>query len=188
MRRIRSRSRAGGTTLLIVATALFFVACAGARDVRDVVTPISPSGPSQSTWLTYANQQYGLTLQYPATYTVTVVDKGLEPNATLRIAFQLASLVRPTGMEPPQFAVDVFSNPSRSSVEAWLAANGATSAMKRPVQDAVQVGGVQGIRVVDQILLAPNTFYFVVRGAFVYRFTPLGAYSDEMLKSVQFTS
>jgi hypothetical protein len=53
--------------------------------------------------------------------------------------------------------------------------------------EVVQVGGADGIRLTDQTLLAPNSFYYVARGPFVYRLTPLGGLSSEMLETVLFT-
>jgi hypothetical protein len=57
----------------------------------------------------------------------------------------------------------------------------------RVTRQAVQVGGLEGLRLTDQTLLAPNTFYYVARGPFVYRFTPLGGLSSQMLATVRFT-
>jgi hypothetical protein len=89
--------------------------------------------------------------------------------------------------EPPQFAVDVYDNASQRTLDAWLAGSGVNRNFARATQQAVQVGGVHGLRLTDQTLLAPNTFAFVARGPFVYRFTPLGGLSAQMLATVRFT-
>ena len=40
-------------------------------------------------------------------------------------------------------------------------------------------------RVAHRALMAPNTFYYVAGSKYVYRLTPLGPYSEEMLASFQ---
>jgi len=81
----------------------------------------------------------------------------------------------------------VYDNASRQPLDSWLAASGATRTLARAAREAVTVAGTPAIRLTDQALLAPNTFYYVARGRFVYRFTPLGGRSDEMLATVRFT-
>jgi hypothetical protein len=141
-------------------------------------------------WRLYRNQQYAFELRYPPDYAIVQPHNQLQPSPLFRVWFQEASLVTsPTAdREPPQFAVDVYDNASRQPLDAWLASSGVTRNLTRPTQEAVQVGGVGGIRVTDQTMLAPNTFYYVARGPFVYRFTPLGGLSGEMLATVRFTS
>jgi hypothetical protein len=176
------------TALALVAFGLaFFVTCSDGDSARAGTAPTGPSqsSPDLSTWLTYANQQYGVTLKYPSTYKVMVLQDQLQPAPIFRVGLQLASITRPSGMETPQFAIDVFDNAAHASLDAWLASH---INLARTTRDAVQVGGENGIRIGYEILLAPNTFYYVARGSYVYRFTPLGLYSDDMLKTVQFTS
>lgn len=170
------------------------LACASRTEpTASPTTGLTPALSSQSasdlsTWSTYANRRFELTLRYPPDYAATEIDTPSLPARVLRLALQPVSLRNPTGLEPPAFAVDVYDNVSRQSLSAWLTGSGLVAGMRRPTQDAVQVGGVPGVRVIDQILLAPNTFYFVARGQFIYRFTPLGPYSDQILDTVRFGS
>jgi hypothetical protein len=168
----------------------FAMACVAAEEAGAPIGggPGSPSQPSDiSTWLTYANPQYGVSVQYPRDYKVSALNDQIQPAALSRVGFQLASLTRPTGMEPPEFAIDVFANTAGAALDSWLASSGATAQFRRPAQDAITIGGVDGIRIIEQTLVAPNTFYYVARGPYVYRFTPLGRHSEEMLKTVRFT-
>ena len=176
------------TALALLAFGLaFLVTCSGSARDGEGTAPTSAvqSTPDLSTWLTYTNPLYGVTLRYPSIYKVVVLQEQLQPAPIFRVGMQPASLTNPSGMEPPMFAIDVYDNASHASLDAWLASRVSLGTATR---DAIQVGGENGIRIAYQTLLAPNTFYYVARGSFVYRFTPLGTYSDDMLKTVRFTS
>jgi hypothetical protein len=140
-------------------------------------------------WLLYRNDEYGFALRYPTDYVVIRPRDRLRPAPLFRVGFQEASLAASpiADREPSQFAVDVYENPSQQPLDAWLATSGVTRNLERAAHENVRVGGVHGIRLVDQALLAPNTFYYVGRGPFVYRFTPLGRFSEQMLETVRFT-
>jgi hypothetical protein len=140
-------------------------------------------------WRAYRNDQYSLELLYPPDYAVVMPRNQLQPAPLFRVWFKEASLVNSpvADREPPQFAVDVYDNASQRTLDAWLAGSGVTRNFARATKQTVQVGGVQGLRLTDQTLLAPNTFAYVARGPFVYRFTPLGGLSDQMLATVRFT-
>jgi hypothetical protein len=142
-----------------------------------------------TTWRVYRNVQYSVELHYPPDYAAVKPRDQLQPPPLLRVWFKEASLVNSpiADREPPQFAIDVYDNGSQQTLDAWLAGSGVTRNFARATRQAVEVGGVQGLRLTDQTLLAPNTFYYVARGPFVYRFTPLGGLSSQMLATVRFT-
>jgi len=147
----------------------------------------SPLTVDVTGWRVFRNEQYSFELRYPADYAIVQPHNQLQPSPVFRVWFTEASLVNsPTvDREPPQFAVDVYGNASQQPLDAWLTSSGVTRNFTRPTQEAVRVGGVKGIRLTDQTMLAPNSFYYVARGPFVYRFTPLGGLSHEMLATVR---
>jgi hypothetical protein len=50
------------------------------------------------------------------------------------------------------------------------------------------LGDLTGLRVYFNRLSAPNEFYYFTSHGYVYKLTPLGKYSDEMLQSFQIKS
>jgi hypothetical protein len=168
----------------ITAAMLFLASNAGTCAATVATSTIDPTG-----WQAYRNDQYAVELRYPLDYAAVKPRNRLQPAPLFRVWFKEAGLVNSpiADREPPQLAVDVYDNASQQTLDAWLAGSGVTRNFARVTRQAVKVGGVEGLRLTDQTLLAPNTFYYVARGIFVYRFTPLGGLSDQMLATVRFT-
>ena len=176
-------------SVILTSAAFLLAACQKGATAPGIAPPSrqSPSlpAPDVSTWAVYQNDQYGLTLRYPPDYAIVPPGDQPQPPPTFRVWFQEAALKdSPVASRlPPQFAVDVYENASRQSLDGWLAAMPNVTRFSR---DRATVGEVEGVRLTNQALVAPNVFYYVARGPFVYRFTPLGAFSDQMLATVSF--
>ena len=146
------------------------------------------SATDVTAWQKYSNHRYSFELRYPPDYAMVYPRGQLEPRPLFRVWFKEASMVKSpiAEREPPQFAVDVYQNESQQTLDAWLASSGLLHNLTRPLQQTVDIGGMQGLRVTGMTMVAPNTFYYVARGPFVYRFTPLGRLSEEILATVRF--
>ncbi|HEX6291779.1 MAG TPA: hypothetical protein VFZ66_21515 [Herpetosiphonaceae bacterium] len=141
------------------------------------------AAPAQpASWLTYSSAQFNFSIDYPDVY---VVAEGGDlpqniPHLIQRVRFMDKALAAsPTAnLQPPQFMIDVFENTDALVLEDWIAAN-----ERRGTPTEADVGNLRGYLVALQTMQAPNQFYFVSHGQYVYRLTPLGHFSAEMLRS-----
>jgi hypothetical protein len=156
------------------------------------VPPAAPSRPDASSvreggdWHVYHAEQYSLAFRYPPTYVPR--EDTPHPGQLLRISLLPPHAVGSPleDLIPPAFAVDVYDNPVRRSIEQWLKERGIAQDKSRYSIEEVTIGGIPGLRVTSQLMLAPNIFYYVAREGYVYRFTPLGLHGEQILESVRF--
>ena len=108
------------------------------------------------------------------------------PNLVQRVRFQDKQLAagETAQLEPPQFVIEVSDNKAGISLERWIDANMPPGGSR----SAATVGNRRGYQVTLNIMLAPNQFYYVADGAYVYRITPMGQYSEKMLASLKIGS
>lgn len=158
-----------------------------ARPVAAGPAPAVQPAQGVESWPVYRLDEYGVTLRHPPG--VVTVPSGDRPalTARFRVWFQPSSIAESplAAVAPPPLALDVFDNPAGESLDDWLGRSGAVPQV-RFGRERAEVGGVPAVRVTGSLQLAPNVFYYVARGAFIYRFTPLGPLGDQMLASVSF--
>jgi hypothetical protein len=154
----------------------------------DSVAP-SSSGLNQEesmtiAWLTYNDQVYSFSIDYPSIYTIlpeTVNSLDDAPAKVHQVRFQDIQLA--TGetaeFELANFTIEVFELGSQS-LETFIAQNEPDGNI-----EAYPVNKLNGFRVYYNQLIAPNEFYFFSANDYVYKLTPLGPYSQEMLQSFQ---
>jgi hypothetical protein len=138
-------------------------------------------------WLTYSDPQYGYQINYPDIYTIlNPIEKLNEVNSRLlsQVRFLETELAKSevANLEPPKFTVEVYANPGRETLEAFL-----NTQARDGVREPYQLGSLNGIRVYFNTLMAPNNFYYFTSGDYIYRLIPLGEYSQEMLQSFKLT-
>ena len=138
-------------------------------------------------WLTYQDQSFLFSIDYPDTYTILPVDLGSEdkdPILIHRVRFQ--DKVLATGdtasLEIPKFNIEIFELGDQT-LESFLDkyALGAE-------REVYKLGDLTGFRVYFNRLSAPNEFYYFSSHGYVYKLTPLGMYSEEMLHTFQIRS
>lgn len=134
-------------------------------------------------WLTYQDKSYGFSISYPDTYVILEEIeflKDADPGLVHRVRFQDKKLA--TGetakFELPKFSVEVYEKPDIETLQAFIAAKGPGWTV-----ESFQVGDLQGYRVRTNLMMAPNEFYFFEGGSYIYKLTPMGEYSQEMLQS-----
>lgn len=133
-------------------------------------------------WLSYTDETYKFSIAYPDVYIILPeieLLKDLDPDLVHRVRFQDADLAKgdTADIEPPQFSIEIFKSPT-SSLESFL-----DKKMPGWSRESYKIGDLQGYRVSSNLLMAPNEFYFFSGNGYVYKLTPLGGYSQEMLES-----
>jgi hypothetical protein len=145
----------------------------------------TPIGATQ--WLVYTDPVRPFSMSYPDSYVQLDEPTPLStiaPNLVQRVRFQDKKLAKGAlaQVEPAQFTIEVFDNSAGVSLEQWID----TVIPSGGSRTSAAVGNRSGYQVMLNTLLAPNQFYYVADGTFVYRFTPLGQYSQAMLQSLNF--
>jgi hypothetical protein len=148
-----------------------------------------PGGGEVSTpakWLTYLDTKFGFSISYPDSYVLlpeAELPKDGAPGLVRRVRFLNSALANSdtANLQPPDFSIALFENPSAISLKAWVDAN----APKGSIEE-VKLDEVSCLKVTMTTLMAPNQFYFCAWNKYVYQLTPLGTYAEEMLKSFKF--
>ena len=155
----------------------------------------STSIPSRGTpalgdtgWRVYQDETYAFLIRYPPNYVIVQPKARTQPPPVAQVWFQDRGLsTSPTAnLQPPQFAIEIYENPSRLNAEDWVNANSMLPPGANFETSQADVGGLQGIRLSSSLMIAPNEFIYVTRNQFIYKITPLGSFSAQMLASFKF--
>lgn len=135
-------------------------------------------------WRTYRDSEYSFSIDYPDTYIILPENEPLnEVDSELihRVRFLDAQLAAgdTAEYEPPNFTIEIYPL-SDQTLEAFIINN-----IKGGNLEAFTLGNLSGIKLYFIQLIAPNEFYYFSKNGYVYKLTPLGPYSQEMLNSFQ---
>ena len=133
-------------------------------------------------WLTYQDQIYLFSIDYPDTYTILPENIQLEETDPLmvhRVRFQDIALATgdTASFEIPKFTIEIFEL-GDLTLDAFL--DNYAAGAERQVYSQ---GDLTGLRVYFNRLSAPNEYFYFSSHGYVYKLTPLGKYSEEMLLS-----
>ena len=155
------------------------------------VESVAPSGfagkqeaPQPASWLTYQDQAFLFSIDYPDTYSIlpeTAQLSDTDPAIIHRVRFldlQLAA-GETADFEIPNFAIEIYELGDQT-LEAFLDSNFGSG-----VREEYTLGDQTGYRVHFIQLIAPNEFYYFSEHGYVYKLTPLGLYGEEMLHSFE---
>jgi len=139
---------------------------------------------SAASWLTYNDQTYPFSINYPDTYTLLPTGTQPQPSGP-KLLYQVRFLDRQlvqgstADLEIPNFTIEIFDSEDQS-LEAFL-----DIYFEQGERQSFNLGSLKGIRVYFNQLIAPNEFYYFADQGLVFKLTPLGKYSQEMLDSFQ---
>ncbi len=143
---------------------------------------LEQKGSSQVNWLTYHDQSYSFSISYPATYTIlpeSAKSMEDEPAKVHQVRFLENQLASGDTMEfeIPNFTIAVYEL-GNQSLEAFVA-----NKESGGEREAYSIGDLAGFRVFYNQLIAPGEYFYFSDSGYVYKLTPLGSYSQEMLHS-----
>jgi hypothetical protein len=132
-------------------------------------------------WQVYANEQFGFSIAYPDSYVILDKDNPRDPAVEGRlyqVRFQESKLAASdtADLQLPQFRIELFEKRQGTTLERWLDEHGIGGG-----RSVVTISDCNGYKVSYQTMQAPNEFYYVASDTYVYRLTPLGAYSEAMV-------
>lgn len=157
---------------------------AGSYDPEAEMTPPLPN------WRMYVDAAYGFSISYPDSYVILEekpeLFKTIYPSLVQRVRFLDKDLAHgdTADLEPPQFSIEVYENPSPIPLTEWLGSNDVPTGTR----EDVTVDTVSCTQITKLILMAPNQFIYCAFKNNIYKFTPLGPFSQDMLKSFKFGS
>jgi hypothetical protein len=133
-------------------------------------------------WKTFQNDEYIFSISYPEDYVILPeieLLKNIDQALVYRVRFQHKNLANSAvaDQELPQFSVEVYTA-SVDTLKAFVEDLG-------PGVNAEEfhLGDLTGYRVTYNRLIAPNEFYYFLGHGYIYKLTPLGEHSLEMLQS-----
>ena len=133
-------------------------------------------------WLTYRDEAFLFSIEYPDTYTIlpeTIKLEETDPLRAHRVRFQDIALATgdTASFEIPKFTIEIFDL-GDLNLDAFIDKYAAGAERQVYTQ-----GDLTGLRVYFNRLSAPNEFYYFSSHGYVYKLTPLGKYSEQMLHS-----
>jgi len=138
-------------------------------------------------WTAYTDPNFGFSLQYPDTYTILEEPPNfteISPTMIGRLRMLEPSLANSdfAELEPPKFSIEIYANDEGLSLNAWVDAN-----LPGGDKENFEIDGANCTKLTRQALLAPNQFIVCEYSGNMYKFTPLGLYSEEILASFKFS-
>jgi hypothetical protein len=137
-----------------------------------------------ASWLSYNDQEYPFSINYPDTYTLlpaATLSQPSGPTLLHQVRFLDRQLAQAStaDLEIPNFTIEIFDLENQS-LESFLDAY-----FEQGERQSINLGNLKGIRIYFDQLIAPNEFYYFANQDLVFKLTPLGEYNQEMLDSFQ---
>lgn len=147
----------------------------------------NPEKGAAMQWTTYTDPAFGFSLSYPDSYAILPERERLAriaPHLLGRCRFLEHDLARSefAEMEPPKFSVEIYANPAGQSLQGWIQEHAPGGDLEDIVLDTRNC-----LQLSLRAQMAPNQFVFCAYDERIYKFTPMGTSSREMLNSFKFS-
>jgi heme/copper-type cytochrome/quinol oxidase subunit 2 len=173
-------------TMQRIAIAITLVALALVHLPASESVAAQPSPESAAT-RTYKSAQFKFSFDYPASWSIR------EESSTDRSTLLALKLLSPDEnvdvlreRSPGSFSVEVFANPDRLLLRAWLDNHGWPFTDRNRSVTPTSVGGLRALDITTGQMYAPNRFIYVTAHGVVIRIAPLAAQAPAVLRSFRF--
>lgn len=152
------------------------------------MAPSSEPAGDPASWPIYSDATFGFTLHYPNTYTIVPEPAQADasvPDRVKQVRFLDKTLAASdtAALQPADFAIEVFANPSNRTLVDWLDMQALAGD-----RSALTIGAQPAYRVSLKTQQYPNQFYYVAVSRYIYRITALGAYGEQILATITFAA
>ena len=142
-----------------------------------------------ATWPSYEDSVLHFSISYPSGYVIKRPDDAeltqLTPAPLAAVYFYSRQTAESdvAAVAPPEFAIRVYENAERRSIESWLAATGLASRKAGWLMEAYKGKHVSGVKASSPNFMAPGWSVYVAEGTRIFQLTPLGLEAEAMLET-----
>ena len=184
-------SRRARVLTLAVLVSPWMTGCAtgggGSETVPDPASRTPP--PTAQSWPIYTNERFGYSFRYPPGFVVREddADAAIKPTDVIhrvRVEDNPSEPPEAAVPQPAVFTLEVLRKEEGMPLGEWL------RSVSRSDGDRIseaRVAGTSGYLVELDRYIAPGRFYYIASGQRVYRLTPLGEASEDVLASFVLT-
>lgn len=137
-------------------------------------------------WLSYVDNAFKFSIHYPDSYIILpeiepqTDTTNLKPIHQVRFQDRQLATSDTAALQPAQFTVEVYTSSGLTSLKAFVQSN---LPFPNMTVAPYTYGKLTGLSASTNRAMAPNEFYFFTGNGMIYKLTPLGPYSTEMLQS-----
>ncbi len=137
--------------------------------------------------MTYRDVRLGFAISYPEGFVVQPQDISTLPRFTpmplASVFFMNPVMARGAlaGKEPPDLEVRVYDAGEAATLPAWLMATRLASADTIAAAEPYRIGGIDGLKVCRQPMIAPACPLFILHQARVYQLTAISTDGERMI-------
>jgi len=151
--------------------------------------PIEQETIDPAVWPIYKDDVLHFSISHPPDYVIKHLDDAelaqLTPAPLAAVYFYSRQTAQSDVAEiaPPEFAIRVFENDGRRSIESWLAATALASRKAGWLMEPYKGKHVSGVKATSPNFMAPGWSVYVAEGTHIFQLTPLGLEAEAMLET-----
>ena len=136
----------------------------------------------------YSNDRFGFAFDYPASWSLIEKPRSQSGEAMLSVKLLSPDENVPVRRDysPGSVSIEVFANPSRRPLRAWLDEHGWPFEAAGRSVTPTSIGGLPALEVATGKMFAPNRFTYVASKDWVLRLSALAPDANTVVESIRF--